>query len=366
MRSLAIAVLCGLLGIVFWLGARVFSENVEMDISTRTQQEIIKHRPEIENITRVVDGRDVKIFGKTNSETARSTAGEATENVWGVRVLENHISVEEKTYQDPNLFSLNAEHVFPNLKVSGRVGEPAYDTITNIHRALPPESTVDHSELENDASELLRGPRVVETGIAAVTQLNPGRLTITDKQFILEGTVNSHDRKKTVEQLIDVRRAELEHLEIIVDIVVEAPGITQACSDSLQQILANNVINYAVDHYAILDEHSAVLSPMVDTILGVCSGQISSILVEGHADYTGGAGYNQGLSERRSGTVQDYLIEHNVDPQLISAFGYGEFRPIASNETVEGRAMNRRTEIYLLIQDQISGESLPEISLIKE
>ena len=352
---------------MFWLGAQVYSENIELDISNRTQEEIDKHRPEIADISRVVDGRDVKIFGKTSSEAARSTAGDATMDVWGVRVLENHIAVEEQaSFQEPPLFNLHAEHVFPNLWVSGRVGEPVYDTITNIHQALPPESTIDHSGLEKDAAELLRGPRVVETGIAAVTQLNPGRLTITDKQFILEGTVNSQDRKKTVEQLIEVRRAELDHLEVIVNIVVEAPGITQACSDSLQQILANNVVNYAVDHYAILDEHSSVLGPMVDTILGVCAGQISSILVEGHADFTGGAGYNQGLSERRSGTVQDHLIEHGVDSQLISAFGYGEFRPIASNDTYEGRAMNRRTEIYLLIQEQMTGDSLPEISLIKE
>jgi len=263
-------------------------------------------------------------------------------------------------------FNLRAGHTFPNLWVSGQVDQPAYELVTNIHQALPPESTVDYSGLQSDGSELLRSSRIVETGIAAVTQLNPGSLSISETQFILKGTVYSEDRKKTIEQLIDVRRVELEPLEIIVNIVVETPGITQACQNSIDQILANNVLNYAVDHHTILTKHLTALKPMANTILGVCEGQIDKVLVEGHADFTGGAGYNQGLSERRSGTVRKYLIDQGIDSEMISAFGYGEFRPIASNKTTEGRAKNRRTEIYLLVNDQMSGDKIPPITLIED
>ncbi len=358
--SAPIALLCAALGVVFMLGTIVYSDNIEMDISGRTQHEINKYKAEIPDIERSVDGRNVKVRGTTRDHLVRTAVADSTQDIWGVRKLDNKISVISDNYY------LNARHTFPDLTVRGRVDKATHDLVTGIHQALPPESTVDYSQLKVDGSGLQGSARIVETGIAAVTQLNPGTLTITDTQFILEGTVFSEDRKRTIEQLIDVRRAEMQPLEIIVNIVVESPGITQACRAGINQILADNVLNYATDHYKIIGEHLSVLQPMTDTILGVCEGQITKVLVEGHADYTGGVGYNQGLSERRSGTVQDYLIAQGVDAELISAFGYGEFRPIASNKLPSGRAKNRRTEIYLLVKGQMKGKSVPPISLIEE
>ncbi len=372
MKSIALLVLCSLLAVVYWFGVDIYSERIEEDISNRTQQELDDHRGEIPAVARLVDGRDVTIIGETVSEDARVTAGDDTRDVWGVRVLENKISLREPepepqpVVEVPPSFNLYADHQHPNLSISGLVGQPAYDTVAGIHQALPPESSIDYSGLQTNGPQLTGSPRIVETGIAAVTQLNPGTLFISDKEFILEGVVNSLDRKRTVEQLIDVRRSEIEPLDITVNITVEAPGITLACQQAISQVLADNVLNYAVNHYQILEEHDRVLGAMSDTLLGVCQGQIESVLVEGHADYTGGAGYNQGLSERRSGTVRENLIQRGVSPGLISAFGYGEFRPIASNETIEGRAMNRRTEIYLLTPGQISGNTVPQISLGSE
>jgi outer membrane protein OmpA-like peptidoglycan-associated protein len=281
-------------------------------------------------------------------------------NVWGVRTIENNIALKSKGYL------LNAEHAFPDLRVMGQVDKASYDLIVGIHQALPPESNVDYQDLEVVSPEVQRSARIVETGIAALTQLNPGTLTISETQFILKGTVFSEDRKRTIEELINVRRAEIEPLEIVVNISVESLGITQACRNGIDHVLANNVLNYAVNHYKIREKHLSVLRPMANTILGVCQGQIAKVLVEGHADYTGGVGYNQGLSERRSGTAKDYLIEQGISPQMINAFGYGEFRPIASNESVEGRTKNRRTEIYLLIQDQMTDDTVPAVSLIKD
>lgn len=362
MRTIAVLLLCFLLAIVYWFGVEVYSEKIEFDIAARTQQELEHHRADIPDVARMVDGRDLSITGETESEVARIAAGVDTLNVWGVRVLDNQVKIVESAAKAPPSFYFQADHLYPNLTITGLVGQPAYEKVDSIYQALPPESSVDFSRLQADGPELSGSPRIIETGIAAVTQLNPGQLVVTDKKFILEGVVNSLDRKKTVEQLIDVRRSEIAPLEISVNIIVDAPGLTLACQDGISQVLSDNVLNYAVDHYLVLSEHDSALSSMADTILGVCSGQISSVLVEGHADYTGGAGYNQGLSERRSGTVRDNLIQRGISPELISAFGYGEFRPIASNETIDGRAMNRRTEIYLLTQDQTSGNVVPQIS----
>jgi outer membrane protein OmpA-like peptidoglycan-associated protein len=71
----------------------------------------------------------------------------------------------------------------------------------------------------------------------------------------------------------------------------------------------------------------------------------TTIVVEGHTDSTGSDAYNQGLSERRALSVQRLLIDRGVSPARISTVGYGESRPVATNNTPEGRQMNRRVEI---------------------
>jgi outer membrane protein OmpA-like peptidoglycan-associated protein len=71
------------------------------------------------------------------------------------------------------------------------------------------------------------------------------------------------------------------------------------------------------------------------------------ILVEGHTDSVGTEQYNQRLSEQRAANVGDYLIESGVRASSVTVFGYGELRPKSSNETAEGRQLNRRVEIHI-------------------
>jgi len=73
----------------------------------------------------------------------------------------------------------------------------------------------------------------------------------------------------------------------------------------------------------------------------------TSILVEGHTDSTGSEAYNQQLSERRANNVRRLLVERGVSDYRITTIGYGESRPVATNETPEGRQMNRRVEIRI-------------------
>jgi outer membrane protein OmpA-like peptidoglycan-associated protein len=75
----------------------------------------------------------------------------------------------------------------------------------------------------------------------------------------------------------------------------------------------------------------------------------SRLIVEGHTDTAGDPGSNQRLSERRAIAVMQYLRESLVLPaERISALGYGADRPVASNQTPEGRAKNRRIDIVIM------------------
>jgi outer membrane protein OmpA-like peptidoglycan-associated protein len=69
--------------------------------------------------------------------------------------------------------------------------------------------------------------------------------------------------------------------------------------------------------------------------------------VEGYTDSIGSDEVNQTLSEKRAGTVRDYLVQQGVDPASINATGFGKSNPVASNDTNEGRQQNRRVEIII-------------------
>jgi outer membrane protein OmpA-like peptidoglycan-associated protein len=98
---------------------------------------------------------------------------------------------------------------------------------------------------------------------------------------------------------------------------------------------------------------SAAVQPQFQPTLN----QVASILGEypktyidiyGHTDSDGSDAYNQGLSERRAQSVQAYLVAHGVQAARMATRGFGETQPIASNDTVEGKAQNRRVEIKIV------------------
>ncbi len=80
--------------------------------------------------------------------------------------------------------------------------------------------------------------------------------------------------------------------------------------------------------------------------------------VEGHTDSVGADDYNQRLSERRAEAVRSYLTTQGITPDFVVARGYGEARPLVTNDSAEGRQQNRRVEVV------VSGEPIdaPEIS----
>lgn len=79
------------------------------------------------------------------------------------------------------------------------------------------------------------------------------------------------------------------------------------------------------------------------------------VAIEGHTDSQGNDQFNQALSQRRADAVRDYLIANMgaVESRMV-AIGFGESRPIANNETADGRAKNRRIDVRLYLTTQRS------------
>ena len=73
------------------------------------------------------------------------------------------------------------------------------------------------------------------------------------------------------------------------------------------------------------------------------------IEISGHTDNIGSDKYNQKLSEKRAKSVKKYLLANfNIDKSRLIAKGYGESQPFATNNTSEGRALNRRVEFNII------------------
>lgn len=101
---------------------------------------------------------------------------------------------------------------------------------------------------------------------------------------------------------------------------------------------------FEVDEYSLRPEGKRHLEE-VERILRRYPG--FTVIVEGHTDTRGRESYNQWLSERRSRLVADFLVNAGLDPDRIQVVGYGESRPLTTNETPEGRQRNRRVELHL-------------------
>lgn len=104
-------------------------------------------------------------------------------------------------------------------------------------------------------------------------------------------------------------------------------------------------ITFAYDSYALQPAAQSTLTEVGRTL---ASYNQTYIDVLGHTDSTGTEAYNQTLSERRAGAVADYLSMRGVARARMGIRGYGETQPIASNDSEEGRAQNRRVEIKVV------------------
>ncbi len=122
-----------------------------------------------------------------------------------------------------------------------------------------------------------------------------------------------------------------------------------ACQRNLDAVLGRATIHFESDSDRIRPESMKLLEE-VARILNTCPK--TRVLIAGHTDATGSATYNQSLSERRAAAVGRALVKLGVSASRFTAVGYGESRPVADNDTEEGRAKNRRIEFIITPVEQ--------------
>jgi len=116
------------------------------------------------------------------------------------------------------------------------------------------------------------------------------------------------------------------------------------CEDIFNSVLSKdkiffdkNKFNIKKNSYALLDELIKVSKECPE----------STIVIEGYTDSIGSKSGNRRISQKRADAVKKYLIKGGISKDRLTAVGYGEIKPIATNSTPEGREKNRRIEIHI-------------------
>ncbi len=198
-------------------------------------------------------------------------------------------------------------------------------------------TTLDPFTREEGMSNTTRGA-LIGAGIGAVVRLVSGDDAVERRQHALIGAGVGALAGGAIGNYMDRQEAELRAQ-------LEGTGVSVTrIGDNITLNMPGNV-TFATDSsdlrpafFDVLNSVGLVLEEYDQTVVEVA----------GHTDSTGSEAYNQGLSERRAGSVADYLSTHGVSSQRIITVGMGELRPIANNSTTDGRQANRRVEITMV------------------
>ena len=109
------------------------------------------------------------------------------------------------------------------------------------------------------------------------------------------------------------------------------------------KVILNNIF-FEVDSDSLLPASVVELQKVEDFLKGHPE---IGIEIGGHTDHTGSASHNLALSRRRAEAVKTYLADRGIDAARMTTRGYGDSQPLQSNESEEGRAANRRTEMKI-------------------
>ncbi|HWZ23318.1 MAG TPA: OmpA family protein, partial [Cytophagaceae bacterium] len=110
-------------------------------------------------------------------------------------------------------------------------------------------------------------------------------------------------------------------------------------------VLVFNNIFFDFDKAFLRNDSEADLKKILDFLIQYPDFKVE---ISGHTDNKGSDRYNQKLSEKRGAAVVNYMIKNGISKERLVAKGYGKIKPLAPNETDEGRQFNRRTELKIL------------------
>jgi OmpA-OmpF porin, OOP family len=299
----------------------------------------------LDQIWKLKDGKitisdtKVSLAGMARELGGREAIAAALKNLpEGFSVAANEIKAP------PYIFQAYKDPVAVTLTLTGYVPD------NNIHAALVAaagrkffnEKVVDNIKASLGAPSGFSN--AVVPALGALSRLSTGTLVVSDREVKLSGDAFYDAAAAQI-------RAGLKDFpqgwQFKADISVKpasAPVDGTVCQQLFSGLLAQGKIRFESGRATIDPDSAGLLDRLIETALRCPSANIE---IAGHTDADGEDGFNQALSEKRAQAVTDFLVKAGLPAERFTAMGYGSTQPIATNDTDEGKAQNRRIDFVV-------------------
>jgi OOP family OmpA-OmpF porin len=170
-------------------------------------------------------------------------------------------------------------------------------------------------------------------------EVSNGQLRVNGTQIAIRGNVGNEAVRQQVASDMATALNPTYSIDNALVVVAKAP------QTKIDDTLSNRTIEFELSSTILTPKGKAILDEILVVIKELGMPRLQII---GHTDSSGNRLTNVNLSLARAGSVRDYLIKRGVPAETLSAVGSGPDHPIASNDTAEGRARNRRIEFRLV------------------
>ncbi len=299
----------------------------------------------LDQIWKLKDGKitisdaKVSLAGMARELGGREAIAAALKNLpEGFSVAANEIKAP------PYIFQAYKDPVAVTLTLTGYVPD------NNVHAAMVAaagrkffnEKVVDNIKASLGAPSGFAN--AVVPALGALSRLSTGTLVVSDREVKLSGDAFYDAAAAQI-------RAGLKDFpqgwQFKADISVKpasAPVDGTVCQQLFSGLLAKGKIRFDSGRATIDPDSAGLLDRLIETALRCPSANIE---IAGHTDADGEDGFNQALSEKRAQAVTDFLVKAGLPAERFTAMGYGSTQPVASNDTEEGKAQNRRIDFVV-------------------
>jgi OOP family OmpA-OmpF porin len=236
------------------------------------------------------------------------------------------------------------------VQLRGRLGsERSQASVSNFARAEFGSDNVHDTTRVDSSMPDGWGVRVM-IGIEALSKMHHGTLTVTPESIDLKGVTSDPEAQTAMTQILSDRLGETSRYQMNVTYDealnrIEVPPTPEECVARINEVLDAQQITFAPGSIKVEGEALDVVKRIAEAMKGCDEVPME---IGGHTDSQGREAMNQTLSQARAEAVLDTLLSFEVLTTRLSARGYGESRPIADNDTEEGRQKNRRIEFRLI------------------
>jgi OOP family OmpA-OmpF porin len=352
-----------LVALAVFFGVRAVENHLETEALRAVDVVVLaaaEEDPAFRNITDVsaeANGFDVHLRGTVDNEAMLASIPGLVERIEGIGTVTTDLEwIPPIEIDEPNIVAgpINLSWAGGAAIVSGEVSDQATRTVVleELEGLFPNGVDAEGFAVKEGApSERDWISKILGVMRIGAESLSNGELYVSSSERLVQmsGEYETRQQRREARDAIDELVGETTFAFVSSLSIPEAPAFTPEEVVELQENLDDLIEGKIVEFELNSDVLTPVGRALLDEIL-LALEKFPAVPIEigGHTDNQGAPEENLDLSQRRAQSAFDYLVANGQDPERFVVVGYGEDVPIASNDTADGRARNRRIEFKAL------------------